>query len=470
MRSSLAFFFLCLTCSIDAQFTIIVDQVPDGTPAQDDIYIAGDFQGWDPASPNHILTRDTGTMIYHITLETDLGTIQFKFTRGSWLTVEADSNGNFRPNRSYDVVEGDTIVLQILGWEDLDRSCRVNPPLSSASTAADNVEIFSDTFAMPQFERCRRIWVYVPPDYHESNRRYPVMYMHDGQNVFDASTSFAGEWRVDETMNQLFEGGDSGIIVVAIDNGQVFRAEEYIPWPFPGLSTARGHLYADFIVNTLKPVIDMVYRTKPDRENTAIMGSSFGGVISMYTGLEFQEVFSKIGSFSPSYWVSEQAYQQVQTTGKRQDMRIYQIMGTPEGQDAVRNMLQMEEELHAAGFGGAEVLSVVHPDGAHNEGYWAREFAAAYLWLFDQSTTATGAAVLEPSVYTIYPNPSAGIFEIKAGHYHGTLMVIDQLGRVVHRESLKKSIDLAHLKGGLYLVKIVDPTGNQFSKNIVLIR
>ncbi|MFT5765272.1 MAG: hypothetical protein ACI8X3_002709, partial [Saprospiraceae bacterium] len=161
-----------------AQLTIIVDEVPDNTPENDPIHIAGDFQGWDPGSIANQLTKDTDLNRHHITLPSGLGDILFKFTRGSWEKVEADENGNFVPDRFYSPANGDTIYLQILGWEDLDGNG------GGQSTAAENVSIITDSFYMPEFDRYRRVWIYLPPDYDMTNFDYPVLYMHDGQNCF----------------------------------------------------------------------------------------------------------------------------------------------------------------------------------------------------------------------------------------------------------------------------------------------
>jgi len=217
-----------------AQLTIIVDKIPNNTPGNDAIYIAGDFQGWNPGDASYILTKDTSLNRYQITLAAGTGDILFKFTRGSWPKVESNANGTAIPNRSYSGAEGDTIYLQILGWEDL------NGNGGGQSTAASNVSILSDSFYLPQLDRYRRIWLYLPPDYGNTNYSYPVLYMHDGQNVFDAHTSFSGEWQVDETLNALHANGDTGIIVVAIDNGQNFRIEEYTPWTNTTYGGGRG--------------------------------------------------------------------------------------------------------------------------------------------------------------------------------------------------------------------------------------
>lgn len=390
------------------QLTIIVDQIPGNTPPDDPIYIAGDFQGWSPGNPNHILSEDEALSRHFITLPAGLGAIEFKFTRGSWIKVEGDINGNYIDNRSYSGNEGDTVYLQILGWEDLTsgNGCNGVPEAPGESTATPNVQVFSDTFYMPQLDRCRRIWVYLPPDYEESGQSYSVLYMHDAQNVFDERTSFISEWEVDETLNQLFEEGDPGIIVVGIDNGGIFRTEEYAPWPVEGVTDGNGPLYVDFIIETLKPVIDNEFRTLPDRENTGIMGSSFGGLISTYAGIEHQGIFSKVGTFSPSYWFTPEIYDHVATTGKQENMRIYQLMGQLEGSTAVSNMFTMEEELYDAGFEEDEVLSIAVAGGEHTEWFWAQEFAEAYLWLFRGGTSSEQSLLNVQANFELHPNPT----------------------------------------------------------------
>ena len=132
--------------------------------------------------------------------------------------------------------------------------------------------------------------------------------MHDGQNVFDAATSFAGEWNVDDSLSIMQMNGDSGAIVVAIDNGGQYRLDEYCPYNNPTYGGGQGDLYADFLVSTLKPAIDSAFRTRPDRLNTAIAGSSVGAYIALYAGIKYQNVFSKIGSFSPAYWFEDSIY------------------------------------------------------------------------------------------------------------------------------------------------------------------
>ena len=386
-----------------AQSTIAVNSIPANTPLNDSIYIAGDFQGWDPSSTAHILTKDTVTNTFYYTLQTT-GNVEFKFTRGSWSSVESDASGNFVPDRTYTPVNGDTLYCQIQGWEDLNG----NGGTGNQSTAAANVTIVTDSFYMPQFNRYRRIWIYLPPDYHFTSQEYPVLYMHDGQNIFDASTSFSGEWEVDETLNALHSSGDKGVIVVGIDNGGSNRISEYTPWSHPTYGGGDGADYMDFIVDDLIPYINANYRTLADRGNTGLMGSSLGGLISVYGALKYQNTFSKVGSLSPAYWINPEIFNSPGSMGFQHPIRFYQIMGTPEGAGNVNRMFQMENALITAGFDSTDVKSLEISDGQHSEWFWRREFEAAYTWLFQNNTSRTPSLSGSSSAAQIYPNPVLG--------------------------------------------------------------
>ena len=253
------------------------------------------------------------------------------------------------------------------------------------STRSPNVTVIAD-FAVPQLGGTRRVWVYLPPDYATSSKRYPVLYMHDGQNVFDDSTSFAGEWGVDETLDSLHARGDRGVIVVAVDNGGNMRMQEYSPWA-TRFGEGKGDPYVDFLVKTLKPWADAKYRTLPDREHTAIAGSSMGGLISFYAALKYPEVFSKAGIFSPSFWIAPAAYEMATRTKLAGDVRYYMISGSLEGDNpqVYRGYHErMADTLTKAGLKpGRNLVSTIVPLGKHNEAFWRREFPAAYQWLFN---------------------------------------------------------------------------------------
>lgn len=262
------------------------------------------------------------------------------------------------------------------------------PAPGPAHTASPQVQVLDTAFAMPQLGRHRRVWLYLPADYaRQPQRRYPVLYLHDGQNVFDAATAYAGEWGVDETLDRLRASGQdpTGCIVVAVDNGSRFRGDEYIPWHNPRLKTGgQGAAYVDFLALTLKPYIDRHYRTRPEAAHTGIAGSSLGGLISVYAALRYPAVFGRVGAFSPAFWVcndSLRAYARQHPPAPT--ARFYFVAGAKEDSSMLPLMAQWRDALHAEGVPAAHLAYHAAPDGEHREWFWQREFAAAYEWLFD---------------------------------------------------------------------------------------
>ncbi len=373
--------------SAHAQATLRLT-APANTPAGATVFVAGSFNQWNPGAADYRLTAQSrGT--YVITLPAAVrGAIEFKFTLGSWDLAEQDSTGHDVPNRTFTVPAAGaaTYAGTVRRWRD--GTPRPLPP--SSATAA--VSVLTDSFAIPQLGRARRVWLYLPPGYAASQRRYPVLYMHDGQNVFDQRTSFAGEWGVDETLDSLIASGDSGVIVVAVDNGGPRRFDEYSPWTNAQYGGGQGDAYVDFLVQTLKPYIDQHYRTLADRLHTGVAGSSMGGLISLYAGLKYPDVFGRVGVFSPAFWVAPSIYDVARRAQARPGTRIYMVTGGQEGntpETVVRDHQRMVDTLRAAGF---DVQAVVRPDGKHAEWFWRREFPAAYAWLFGAAPAPAAAA------------------------------------------------------------------------------
>jgi metallo-beta-lactamase class B len=368
-----------------AQLTVRLS-VPRDTPPGAAIYLAGSFNGWNPASPEYRLTREASGE-YAITLhEAVRGPVDFKFTLGSWDAAESDSTGADAPNRRFVVpaTGAATYAGSVAAWRD------GSPRPARPSTASASVAVLDTAFAIPQLGRTRRVWIYLPPDYATSTKTYPVLYMHDAQNVFDDATSYAGEWGVDETLDSLHAAGDWGAIVVAVDNGGQLRLDEYSPWTHPRHGGGEGDAYVDFLANTLKPYIDARYRTRPDRLNTGVAGSSMGGLISLYSALKYPEVFGRAGVFSPAFWFSEQNFSFARAARPLGGERFYLVTGAREG-DAPRvyenDHRRMVDTLAAAGFRvGSQVVGHVREDGTHSEGFWRREFPAAYRWMFGGGT------------------------------------------------------------------------------------
>jgi alpha-glucosidase len=218
----------------------------------------------------------------------------------------------------------------------------------------------------------------LPINYATSSKKFPVIYLHDAQNLFDAKTSYSGEWKIDETLDSL----KAEVIVIGIEHGNEKRIDELTPYKNEKYGGGKADFYLDFIVSDLKPYIDKTYRTKTNKRNTAIMGSSLGGLVSYYAGLKYPNVFGKVACFSPSFWFSEEIYKLTENT-KKMDTKIYFMCGDKESENMEKDMTKMIELIRDKRCDCLHLhKTVIVKDGKHNEKLWAKEFAKAYLWLF----------------------------------------------------------------------------------------
>lgn len=232
----------------------------------------------------------------------------------------------------------------------------------------------------PQLLTKKKIWVYLPLNYEKSTKKYPVIYMHDAQNLFDTIASFGGEWNIDETLDSL----KAKVIVIGIEHGNEKRFEELTPYKNEKRGGGNADAYLEFIVKTLKPQIDSTYRTKTNAKNTCIWGSSLGGLVSFYAALQYPDVFGKVGCFSPAFWINqEEIFQKMENTPDF-NTKIYLLCGDNENkEDMVSNMEKMEALINSKRCECKKLnKSVIVKGGEHNEKLWRNAFAKAYLWLF----------------------------------------------------------------------------------------
>ncbi len=245
------------------------------------------------------------------------------------------------------------------------------------STASKQVSTF--VIEAPQLQTTKKIWLYLPKNYANSTKKYPVIYMHDAQNLFDAKTSYAGDWNVDEKLDSL----NAQVIIVGIEHGNEKRIEELTPYKNPKYGGGNADKYLDFIVTTLKPEIDKKYRTKPTSKNTTIMGSSLGGLVSFYAVIKYPEVFGKAGVFSPSFWYSNDIYTYMEKS-KKNKAKIYFLCGDKETEDNSM-VLDLNKMEHLLNKNRCYCLNLnekkIVKGGQHNEKLWRDGFVNAITWL-----------------------------------------------------------------------------------------
>ncbi|MEP7232624.1 MAG: alpha/beta hydrolase-fold protein [Ginsengibacter sp.] len=376
LKQILCCFFLFMMYTTNAQFSVTFSlKNISASHIADTFFITGNFNAWDPGNEQYSLrTGGDGSAI--ITLLLQAGNYEYKFTRGSWAEVETNAEGKNLLNRSL-VVNGNTSVeVEIAGWVD-DFTQDVFP--EKKHTASQNVRIIDTAFYMPQLHRSRRIWLYLPPGYESTKEKYPVIYMHDGQNLFDEATSFAGEWGIDEYLDSIYSLGKKSAIIVGIDNGQVERMAEYNPYTFQQFGEGEGDKYVDFLVKNLKPYIDRNYRTLKNKQNTFIAGSSMGGLISFYAILKYPKVFGGAGAFSPAFWTAPGIDSMVRTHAAAMSSRIFFYAGGKEGNSMLPNMERIANETRQ--YSRSNIKEVIDPEAQHNEAAWKNHFPQFYEWV-----------------------------------------------------------------------------------------
>lgn len=226
----------------------------------------------------------------------------------------------------------------------------------------------------------RTLFVYLPPSYRDGTGRYPVVYLHDGQNLFDPRWSFAGSWGVDRAMDEA-AGEGLEAIVVGIANAGSARIDEYSP--FTGeAGGGRADAYLDFVFQTVKPLVDSRFRTLPEPASTGMAGSSMGGLVTLYAWCSRPGRLGFAGLLSPSLWYADRAIFPLVQDAPFVDGRVYLDAGTAEGESTAGNVREMALLLQQKGYEPEHRLRTVIEEGAgHDEAAWGRRFRAALPFL-----------------------------------------------------------------------------------------
>jgi predicted alpha/beta superfamily hydrolase len=348
------------------------------TTDQDDdrsVFVSGNFNNWQTKDANYKMER-VGVGLYHFVFPSNFNypeTILYKFTRGDWSEVEIDKFGNRTENRStkkHKGIQKDHVYKWRRNW------------LPFKPNFLPIVKLISEEFKIPQLNKKRRIWALLPHDYETSTEKYPVLYLQDAQNLFNENAQY-GNWEIDKKIAVMSEYNIGKIIVIAIEHAEKERISEYNVGNTI-LGNGQGKSYIRFVTETLKPFIDSNFRTKSDRENTGIGGSSMGALVSIFGGIMYPEIFGKLMIFSPSLWVVPKIKLSFLDLHEPQDTRIYLYAGGDESETMIAHVKKFQKRLlNKEGF--TDKMNVhlsINKDGKHSEIYWSDEFPKAMEWLF----------------------------------------------------------------------------------------
>ena len=339
------------------------------------VYLSGNFNNWVTQDFRFkMLKIKEGVYEFAFPSSPEFeGELIYKFTKGDWSEVEIDHHGNRTPNRH---------------WKD-DRSTKVEKVakwrknwLPYRPSQLPQIHLISEEFEIPQLNKTRKIWALLPHDYDTSTDHYPVLYLQDAQNLFNENAEF-GNWQIDKKLAVMSDYGIGKVIIIAVEHGEKERLVEYNVGKTV-LGKGQGKEYIRFITDTLKPFVDRTFRTKTEREFTGIGGSSMGGLVSIFSGLMYPEVFGKLMIFSPSLWVIPKIKLGFLDIFEPMDTRIYLYAGGDESETMVDHVTKFRKRLlkRESLQGKMKVRLSINEHGKHNESYWSDEFPKAIEWLF----------------------------------------------------------------------------------------
>lgn len=345
-------------------YSITIKVASKAIAVGDTIFITGNNNQFGMWQPDEVPLNKNGDFWERAFQFPANSNLEFKFTKGSWLFEALDENRKISENNYLTVTKDSILTFNIYYWNDGAAEIDFEGQITGNVVFHQNMKYKN---LLP-----RDISVWLPPGYEENKtKRYPVLYMHDGQNIFDPSTSYTKiDWQIDEAADSLIRNGCiTPIIVVGINNTKN-RTAEYTPGPI-------SKDYMEFIVSKLKPFIDNNYRTLPDRNNTAVGGSSAGGTISFMLLWEYNNIFSKAACFSPAFIVPEFNYvNKIKQSGIKKDFLLYLYNGgiglevqLQYGYDLLINKLENFGYKENVNF-----FSAIDSSAVHNEKAWAKQF------------------------------------------------------------------------------------------------
>ena len=350
------------------------------TPIDDrrPVYVVGNFNNWVTEQTRFQMRRvANGRFMFTFPSELTLPHhLEYKYVRGGWENKELDSFGNSTNNRVLENPQG-VINDFVARWS--------NYGLTFTPSFLPKIHVVSEALYSPELKKSRRVVALLPHDYaKQTEKRYPVLYLQDAQNLFDDKAPF-GNWGIDKKLAVLAERGMGDLIIIAIDHGGETRINEFLP-PTKNekLGHSDGRKYVKFLAKTLKPHVDTQFRTLTDRLHTGVGGSSMGGLVSIYAGLIHPEVFGRLMIFSPSLWAVQNAPFAAIRFFKPIPTKIYAYAGGKEGANVIPNVKNFQKAIQSQGFDNTKIgfKLALDPQGLHNERRWGEEFPKAVEWLF----------------------------------------------------------------------------------------
>jgi len=349
------------------------------SPTLDDtskIYVSGNLKVLGSWQPNKILLNKVSKEIRSITVSVDKGArLEYKFTKGSWATEALGSDSSVPQNTVLVANKDTTILATIFNWRD-----NFNFKVAGQVTG----KVFYHKGFVIDGLKPRDIFVWLPPNYDEQKeKRFPVFYMHDGQNLIDPRTSSMFiDWQVDEVADSLIRTGEAEPFIIVGMNNTDDRGTEYN-------NTSLGKLYERLVVEKIKPFIDANYKTLTDAKNTAVGGSSMGGLISMLFAWDYPNVFSKAACFSPAFKFTNYNYVTVVAEDKspKKNLKLY----IDNGGVGLETILQpgvdeMIKVLKQKGYEENKDLQVfIDQKAEHNEAAWAKRIWRPIKFFFGRN-------------------------------------------------------------------------------------
>lgn len=397
--------------SLPQGFVLVVKDQSGKANSDNPIYLASSINGWDPADPDYLLSGRSDTR-WQIVVDEDLQgvSMQFKFTQGGWDREELDAAGNAIPNRSLPMVdvsglaagERPIIELEVVDFREpmsLAEQVREAGFYRELSVTGDvhRVQVRGGSGGAEAMTRDLLVWT--PPGYDDpanAGRSYPVLYMFDGQNIFEQLPGLPGEWRADETATELIEAGRiEPVIIVGIPHAGAYRLEEYLPFGSYRGVEGRGDETMRWVMREVMPKVERAFRVKTDRASTAVGGASLGGAMALYASTAHADRFGMAIVESLPMMADEGAAAERYLRGvERWPDKLFIGMGgrevSADQADAERNILyrqwaqRVDRIALQGGVDDADRRLMVVPTASHNENAWADRFDDALLLLFGE--------------------------------------------------------------------------------------